>query len=123
MISKKYFLILIFSLMLSNLIGQVENSQPLQLKPVFSQSVTLNSETPFFTVQNLSLFPVNELIIFNRWGNEVYKVSPYKGNWDYTVKGKRKDDPGTLLESGTYYYVFTDKLSQDKYQGYFNFVR
>ncbi len=123
MISKKFFSVLIFSFMFFNLIGQVENTESLQLTPVFSQTVTPNSENPFFTIKNLSFFPENELVIFNRWGSEVYKASPYKGNWNCTVKGKGKNDPETLIESGTYFYIFTDKMSQNKYQGYFNFVR
>ncbi len=123
MISKKYFSVLIFSFVFFNLIGQVENTESLQLTPVFSQTVTPNSDNPFFTVKNLSFFPENELVIFNRWGNEVYKASPYKGNWNCTVKGKSKNDPETLIESGTYFYIFTDKMSQNKYQGYFNLVR
>jgi hypothetical protein len=37
------------------------------------------------------------LLIFNRWGDEIYSNSDYKGNWP-TVQPN--------LTSGVYYYVF-----------------
>jgi gliding motility-associated-like protein len=41
-------------------------------------------------------FPNNELIIFNRWSDVVFKASPYNNTWE--AKG---------LPEGTYYYLFT----------------
>jgi len=46
-------------------------------------------------------FPNNEMIIYNLWGDEVYRRSPY-GNgvyWDGTFNGNP-------LPDGTYFYVF-----------------
>ena len=40
-------------------------------------------------------FPENEIVIFNRWGNVVFKDRPYKNNWD--AQG---------LPDGVYYYQF-----------------
>ncbi len=48
------------------------------------------------TFKYLSSFPGNELLIFDRWGNEVYQKRDYGNNW-------RADD----LDEGTYYYVLT----------------
>ncbi|MBD8487797.1 gliding motility-associated C-terminal domain-containing protein [Echinicola sp. CAU 1574] len=39
------------------------------------------------------LYPENDLIVVNRWGGEVYKVSNYNNDWD-----------GGSLNEGTYYY-------------------
>lgn len=44
-------------------------------------------------IKNLEKFPVNEVIIFNRWGSEVYKTKGYQNNWT-----------GNGLEQGTYFY-------------------
>jgi len=40
-------------------------------------------------------FPENEIVIFNRWGNVVFKAKPYKNDWD--AQG---------LPDGVYYYQF-----------------
>ncbi len=99
--------------------SQVENKVAQELIPTFSQTLSPNSENPFFSVKNLSFFPNNELVVFNRWGNEVYKASPYSGKWAGRKGGTKKE---VLLEEGTYFYIFTDKMSQTKYQGYFNLL-
>ncbi len=44
-------------------------------------------------------YPDSELIIFNRWGDVLYKAAPYDNNWD-----GRNNGGGSLVE-GTYYYV------------------
>jgi gliding motility-associated-like protein len=44
-------------------------------------------------IKNLEKYAANEVIIFNRWGSEVYKVKNYKNDWS---AGK--------LEQGTYFY-------------------
>lgn len=120
---KKCFSIVILCLVYLNLFGQVQEREMVQLTPIFSQTVSVNYERPYFEIKNLNFFPDNELLIYNRWGNEIFKASPYLGNWNCTVKGKTKKDPDTLIESGTYFYIFTDKKTQENYQGYFNFVR
>jgi hypothetical protein len=120
---KKCFSVLILSLVYLNLFGQVQEREMVPLTPIFSQTVSVNSERPYFEIKNLNLFPDNELLIYNRWGNEIFKASPYLGNWNCTVKGKTKKEPDTLIESGTYFYIIIDKKTQENYQGYFNFVR
>lgn len=47
-----------------------------------------------FEIRGLELFPENDLVIVNRWGNEVYKSKNYRNNWS-----------GEGLNEGTYYYV------------------
>ncbi len=44
-------------------------------------------------------FPKSELIIFNRWGDVVYKASPYNNDWQGTATN------GDDLPEGTYYYI------------------
>jgi len=57
-----------------------------------------------FEIKGLESFPKSKLIIFNRWGNEVYESSDYKNNWD-----------GGDQPDGVYYYVLTlqDKTSRN----------
>jgi len=43
-------------------------------------------------------FPLNSLIIFNQWGDEILSESPYKNNWEGTYNG-------STLPAGTYFYI------------------
>ncbi len=47
-----------------------------------------------FKIKGLESYPGSQLIIFNRWGNEVYRADNYLNNWD-----------GGNLAEGTYYYI------------------
>jgi gliding motility-associated-like protein len=59
-----------------------------------------------YVVRGLDLYPENELIVYNRWGNVVYRLKGYYDQWDgYSnvggTMGKRK------LTVGVYYYILT----------------
>ncbi|MFC5271910.1 gliding motility-associated C-terminal domain-containing protein [Adhaeribacter terreus] len=47
-----------------------------------------------FVIENINLYPGNELSIFNRWGNEVYRKKDYDNSWN-----------GKDLAPGTYYFL------------------
>jgi gliding motility-associated-like protein len=51
-----------------------------------------------FEIKGLESFPGSQLIIFNRWGNEVYRADNYLNDWN-----------GSGLAEGTYYYVLNRK--------------
>jgi gliding motility-associated-like protein len=53
-----------------------------------------------FEIRGLDQYTQSELIIVNRWGNEVYrsKGAAYPNNWD-----------GSGLSEGTYYYLLKVK--------------
>jgi gliding motility-associated-like protein len=55
-----------------------------------------------FTIKNIELFPENELVIVNRWGNEVYSRTSYNNLWD-----------GSNLGEGTYFYVLKVRICED----------
>ena len=48
----------------------------------------------FFEIVGLDAYPNSRLIIYNRWGNEVYRNNDYQNNWN-----------GDGLNEGTYYYT------------------
>ncbi|TVR77756.1 MAG: gliding motility-associated C-terminal domain-containing protein [Chitinophagaceae bacterium] len=52
----------------------------------------------YWNIRNLHLFPDNEVIILNRWGDEVYRSKPYLNNWEGTYNGLE-------LPDGTYYFI------------------
>ena len=55
----------------------------------------------------------NEIIIFNQWGDQVYRDYNYQNDWSGTYNGKD-------LPVGTYYYVlFLDKNKDNVEKGFF----
>ena len=66
----------------------------------------------FFEVRGLNEFPVNSLAVFNRWGDEVFRMASYDGSWDGRWKG---DQP---LADGTYYYVLELGEGNEPKSGY-----
>ncbi len=54
-----------------------------------------------FIIQGIEKYPNSRLMIFNRWGNEVYQKEGYLNDWEGTWNGKP-------LPDGTYFYVLDD---------------
>ncbi|RMG88767.1 MAG: hypothetical protein D6714_00135, partial [Bacteroidetes bacterium] len=69
----------------------------------------------FFTIQGIERMTTNKLIVFNRWGNEVYRAENYRNDWDGTFDGKD-------LPDGTYFYIFEDDEGR-KVSGYVQILR
>ncbi|MBB5441002.1 gliding motility-associated-like protein, partial [Pedobacter sp. AK017] len=69
-----------------------------------------------FEIRGLDQYLQNNLIIVNRWGNEVYKQTDYKNDW-----------LGEGLNEGTYYYVLRVKKNTTSnwltYKGYITLLR
>ncbi|MFK7771628.1 MAG: gliding motility-associated C-terminal domain-containing protein, partial [Saprospiraceae bacterium] len=62
-------------------------------------------------------FPDNEVIIFNRWGDEVYRAAPYNNEWEGTYNNDE-------LPDGTYFYIFkTSANDTDPFKGTVNVYR
>ncbi|MBL7921413.1 MAG: gliding motility-associated C-terminal domain-containing protein [Bacteroidia bacterium] len=57
-----------------------------------------------FYIPNIDFFPGNELLIFNRWGNLIYKMKGYNNDWDGSPNTNEKTGGGKL-PAGTYYYL------------------
>ncbi len=53
-----------------------------------------DGKNDLFVIPGLNFYPGSQLLIFNRWGSEVYKADNYLNNWD-----------GSGLTEGTYYYI------------------
>lgn len=71
-----------------------------------------------FQVRGLDNFPVNTLIVFNRWGNQVYEESNYRNSnpWYGTNKN------GDQLAEGTY-FVIVELSGADNLKGYLEIRR
>jgi gliding motility-associated-like protein len=67
----------------------------------------------YFEIQGLQSYPNSSLLVYNSWGNLVFKSDgPYKNNWDGKWKGKD-------LPTGTYFYVLDlNDAEKTKYSGW-----
>ena len=66
-----------------------------------------------FTIPEIEYYPNNQLLIFNRWGAEVFQRKPYLNEFEGI------DDSGNNLPDGTYYYVLDLGNGQAPVKGYF----
>jgi len=64
----------------------------------------------FFKIENIVSFPDNLVVIFNRWGNEVYRMKGYNES-DRVFSGYANtgllSNTGSPLTDGVYYYLIT----------------
>ncbi len=67
-------------------------------------------------VRNVEQYPNNTLLIFNRWGEEVFSARPYNNNWDGKASGGLNSGEG--LPVGTYWYVLDLGDGSDIRKGY-----
>lgn len=64
-------------------------------------------------IEGLETSPDNELILFNRWGVEVYSKKNYDNSFNGTSNGRSTIAVGENLPEGTYYYVLKLKDQRD----------
>ncbi len=69
-----------------------------------------------FFIECIEDYPLNNLKIFNRWGNKVFETKGYKNDWRGTVSVKSFNGSDENLPVGTYYYLldFGDKATPTK---------
>ncbi len=95
-------------------------SQPLSINPsiVIPNVFTPNGDgkNDDFEIANINLFPDNEIVVYNRWGNEVFKTKQYSSSNKFNGRG---------LSEGTYFYVLKIKVSENTslYKGYITLIR
>lgn len=81
--------------------------------------VTPNGDTrhDFLKIQNIEFHPDNTVHIFNRWGDELFRMRGYD-NEERIFNGKANFNRTSDLPEGTYYYVIEDGRG-NKYSGFF----
>ncbi len=69
-----------------------------------------------WVINDITLYPQNNVTVFDRGGRVVFHVSAYNNTWDGTLNGKP-------LAAGTYYYVVDLGPNQRKFKGFISIVR
>ncbi|MEJ7779287.1 MAG: gliding motility-associated C-terminal domain-containing protein, partial [Daejeonella sp.] len=90
---------------------EVPVNTDLKIDPLFSPNGDgQGNET--FTIDNIVSFPDNEVVIFNRWGNEVFRIKGYNQS-DRVFKGYANTglltNTNTPIVDGVYYYLITTR--------------
>lgn len=60
----------------------------------------------YFVIEGVERYPDNELVVFNQWGEVVYKASPYYNNWSGDSENRLSNGNDNKLLDGTYFYIF-----------------
>ena len=89
----------------------LNNTQTVTVSPISQEKVVAynifapngDGKNETLIVPGLENYPGSQQLIYNRWGNEVYKSNNYKNDWD-----------GSRLNEGTYYYVLNRRESTGK---------
>jgi uncharacterized repeat protein (TIGR01451 family)/gliding motility-associated-like protein len=64
-----------------------------------------------YVIRNIDKYAENELVVVNRWGNEVYRQKSYNNTWD-----------GSDLTDGTYYFVLKVQLCNGEEKTFTNYI-
>ena len=73
--------------------------KPLKIPSGFSPNGDGIADT--WEIQGLREYPNNSVVIFNRWGSEIYSAAPYTNDWAGQVTTNHL---GGALPAGTYFY-------------------
>ncbi|OKL38655.1 hypothetical protein A3841_05805 [Pontibacter flavimaris] len=95
--------------------GNEAEPEPTEYQQVIIPNIfTPNGDTKnqFFEIVHLDLSQNNTLVIFNRWGKQVYQSKSYQNNWE--AEG---------LAEGTYYYVLYLEKESKYVKGWVSVVR
>jgi gliding motility-associated-like protein len=84
--------------------GDIYLTEPLALQMPTAFSPNEDGKNDRFVIHGIEAYPNNSIIVFNRWGNIVYKNDGYKNDWD------GHSNNGIELPDGTYFVILeTDK--------------
>ncbi len=91
---------------------------------IIPQVITPNSDNfnDIWTITNLNLFPENEVIIMNRWGDVVYQAQPYNNDW----QGQSNSGIqmfGNTLSTGTYFYILKLGPTYEPIKGFLELIK
>ncbi len=92
--------------------------RPIRIPNAITVNGDGNNDT--WEIGNIESFPNAEFLIYNRWGNLVWKSTGYLKNWDGTNYRN-----GEVLPDGTYFYVINlnSQIYKESYSGYVQVIK
>jgi gliding motility-associated-like protein len=95
-----------------SVIGNITLTEPLLLQMPTGFSPNGDGKNDLFVIHGIEIYPDNELVIFNRWGNVVNEFTGYNNNWD----GRASN--GETLPNGTYFAILSINGEEIVLKGY-----
>lgn len=94
------------------------NADCIFIPNLFTPDLDGNNDT--WVIPGLEYYQSNSVEIYNRWGNLVFKASPYLNDWDGSVNsGIVLDGKDGKVPVGTYFYILKlNTNDQPPYKGY-----
>jgi len=91
---------------------------------IIPQVITPNNDNfnDTWNITNLNLFPENEVIVMNRWGDVVYQAQPYNNDW----QGQSNSGIqmfGNTLSTGTYFYIVKLGPAYEPIKGFLELIK
>lgn len=96
-----------------------------QLEVIIPNGFTPNGDgyNDNFVIVNIEQYPENTIVIFNRWGDQVYEAAPYVNDWDGSSAGAKMKVTGDQVVDGTYFFVLDLGEGKDPVNGFIDIRR
>lgn len=107
-----YYSVIVVDSLGCNALGSIILTEPFSLEMPTGFSPNGDGKNDNFVIHGIEIYPDNELVIYNRWGNIVNKFTGYNNEWD------GKSNNGEWLPNGTYFVVLTIKGKDMVLTGY-----
>jgi gliding motility-associated-like protein len=75
-----------------------------------------DGKNDFWKIENLEMYPINEVLVFDKMGKMVYRQKNYQQDWDGSFEG-------VPLNSGTYYYQISFGPDLNPLKGYLTILK
>jgi gliding motility-associated-like protein len=95
----------------------IELTEPFALEMPTVITVNGDGKNDQFLINGLESFPENTLVIFNRWGDQVYEMTNYDNQWDGIGSN------GNALPPGNYYVILNINSGQIILNGFVEIIR
>jgi gliding motility-associated-like protein len=92
-------------------------TEPLPLEMPTAITPNDDGKNDYFFVRGLEAYPDNSILIFNRWGNEVFSQDDYANDWNGVNKS------GAELPEGTYFVILKITSQNIELKGYIDIRR
>jgi gliding motility-associated-like protein len=95
----------------------IELTEPYDLAMPTVITVNGDGKNDVFLIHGLESYPNNTLIIFNRWGDQVYEMTNYDNNWN------GQSSSGNDLPAGNYYVILNINNDEIILTGFVEIIR
>lgn len=94
----------------------IELTEPFDLEMPTAITPNGDGNNDYFLIHGLESYPTNTLLIFNRWGDQVYEMSNYDNQWEGKFNGNK-------LPAGNYFVILNINNKEIVITGFVEIIR